>query len=152
MAHLEPLGIATNILQSSNARLDHVLFTLANLYHAYSAPDMEPDVRNHMLDKLEARWKKNADQDLFILAGFLNPYVRADCFQRAALSRQDWVNLAVRVFTRLFGCTPELPFNEAVEHYLEREGNYTDEKMGLETHRKDAKDHVSSPHYSCISF
>ncbi|TBU39179.1 hypothetical protein BD309DRAFT_983231 [Dichomitus squalens] len=72
--HLKPLAIATNILQSSHARLDHVLFTLANLYHTYSADGTETDVREHMLSKLEARWEKNADQDLFILAGFLNLY------------------------------------------------------------------------------
>ncbi|KAM5539208.1 hypothetical protein V8D89_007081 [Ganoderma adspersum] len=72
VVHLKPLGIATNILQSSHARLDHVLFTLANLYHTYSATNIEPDVREHMLSKLKAQWKKHADQDLFILVGLLN--------------------------------------------------------------------------------
>ncbi|KAM5543668.1 hypothetical protein V8D89_002919 [Ganoderma adspersum] len=76
--------------------------------------------RVHMLSKLEARWKKNADQDLFILAGLLNPYV---------LSRQDLIDLAVRP-----------TFRTAVEKYLEWEDDYTEEKMKFSTHLKDAGD------------
>ena len=143
VAHLKPLGIATNILQSSHARLDHVLFTLANLYHTYSATEVELDVREHMLSKLEVRWKKNADQDLFILAGLLNPYVRDGCFNREALSRQDLVDITVRVFTRLFRCAPEATFSDAVEEYLDWKGDYTDEAMKLSTHLKNAGDKVS---------
>ena len=141
--HLKPLAIATNILQASHARLDHVLFTLANLYHTYSADEIEPDVRDHMLGKLEARWEKNADQDLFILAGFLNPYVRASCFNQQVLCGQDIVNLAIRVFTRLFECKPEASFSMAVESYMYREGHYSDEAMSLSQHLSNANHNVS---------
>ncbi|EJF62989.1 hypothetical protein DICSQDRAFT_15853, partial [Dichomitus squalens LYAD-421 SS1] len=113
--HLKPLAIATNILQSSHARLDHVLFTLANLYHTYN-------------------------QDLFILAGFLNPYVRASCFNRKVLCGQDIVNLAIRVFKRLFECDPEASFSDAVEAYMYRQGHYTDAAMNLAGHLSNAKD------------
>ncbi|KAL6302503.1 ribonuclease H-like domain-containing protein [Sparassis latifolia] len=94
--HLEPLAIAMNITQAPHTRLDHVLLTLANLYRIYSSPDTEDQVQSKILDSLEKRWKK-ADQDVFILAVFFNPYTRGRCFDRAALTKNALTAMAKRI-------------------------------------------------------
>ena len=78
---------------------------LVNLYHMYSTMDIKPDVCEHMLSKLEARWK-NADQGLFILVGLLNLYVWAWCINQNVLLCQDLVDLAAQVFTHVFQLEP----------------------------------------------
>ncbi len=42
-AHLKPIAIATNILQTPHTRLDHVLGTLANLFRIYNSDSMEAE-------------------------------------------------------------------------------------------------------------
>jgi len=78
-SHLEPLTIAANITQASNTRLYHVLMTLANLYRIYSNlnPIKDSDVRDKILASLEKRWAA-ADQEPFIAAILLNPFLRGD--------------------------------------------------------------------------
>ena len=138
--HLEPLAIATNILQSSRTRLDHVLLTLGNLYYVYSSSAFTSEVRDHMLGRLEFRWGKGAkpDHDVFILAVILNPYVRATCFNREKLSGQDIINLTTAVFKRLFLSAPGPSFVAALEQYLEWQGEYSSENMGLDEHLNSA--------------
>ncbi|KAI0349246.1 hypothetical protein OH77DRAFT_1594337, partial [Trametes cingulata] len=96
-ANLKPIAVATNILQASHTRLDHVLLTLGNLYRIYSTDESaDGEVRERMLLRLELRWKKGAgkDQDLFILAVFFNPFIRGYCFNREAISSADIFNMA----------------------------------------------------------
>ena len=139
-AHLEPLAIATNVLQMSRARMDHVLLLLANLYHTYKGDGMEPDVQAHMLSRLELRWKNGADQDLFILATILNPYIRRTIFNREVLSNQDIENMAKRTFKRLFLHEPDPSFSEALQDYLEGEGDYSAASMDLDSQEKHARE------------
>ncbi|KAI0073823.1 hypothetical protein K474DRAFT_1700112 [Panus rudis PR-1116 ss-1] len=73
--HLEPLAIASNISQAAHVRLDQVLLLFGFLFLRYlrlTDPDDE-NVREAMLNGIEARWKK-ADQDVFIATLILNPY------------------------------------------------------------------------------
>ena len=114
---------------------------LVNLYHMYSTMDIKPDVCEHMLSKLEARWK-NADQGLFILMGLLNPYVWTWCINQNVLSCQDLVDLAAQAFTHIFQLEPMWTFRQAVKNYLEWKGDYTEEGMKLSMHLKDAGDKV----------
>ncbi|KAI9066067.1 hypothetical protein FKP32DRAFT_1646435 [Trametes sanguinea] len=142
-AHLKPLAIATNILQASHARLDHVLLTLANLYRMYGADGVEEDVREHMRSRLELRWKKGAgkDQSLFILAVFLNPYIRGYCFNRAVLPPATLYRLATEAFTRFYGCAPDPAFTDALVDYSQRQGEFSDERMQLDYHKATAGEH-----------
>ncbi|KAJ2984582.1 hypothetical protein NUW54_g10457 [Trametes sanguinea] len=139
-AHLRPLAIATNILQAANTRLDHVLLTLANLFRMYDSDDVEADVRERMLARIELRWRKGAgkDQDLFILAVFLNPYIRGYCFNHEALSTAELIKIAVNAFTRLFGCAPNTDFTEALIDYSTGKAEFSDEHMSLAGHLEHA--------------
>jgi hypothetical protein len=90
---LEPLAIAANITQAPHTHLDHVLLTLGNLYRIYSNLEFDVEVRTAILASLEKRWAK-ADQEVFILAVFLNPYIRHCCFSHSALTDADIYNMA----------------------------------------------------------
>lgn len=89
-----------------------------------------------MLSRLELCWKKGANQDIFIMATILNPYVRRSCFNREVLSDQDIENMAVRTFERLFQCTPD----QALQGYLNGIGAYSDTSMNLKSPLDDAID------------
>lgn len=116
-----------------------MLLTLGNLYHHYNTGHgIEADVREHMLSRLELRWKKGADQDLFILATLLNPYVRRTCFNREVLSDQDIEHMAKRTFKHLFQCDPQGSFTDALLDYLDGEGCYSREAMNLDDVLKTA--------------
>jgi hypothetical protein len=69
---LEPLAIAANITQAAHTWLDHVLLTLGNLLHIYSNPMLDSQIHGAILGSLKKHWAK-ANQDMFILAVFLNP-------------------------------------------------------------------------------
>ncbi|CDO72497.1 hypothetical protein BN946_scf184980.g38 [Trametes cinnabarina] len=142
-AHLKPLAIATNILQASHARLDHVLLTLANLYRIYTSDSVEEDVRNHMLSRLELRWKKGAgrDQSLFVLAVFFNPYIRGYCFNRAVLPPATLFQLASDAFARFYDRTPDPAFTDALIDYSQQRAEFSDENMRLDYHKATASDH-----------
>jgi hypothetical protein len=61
-------------MQATHTRLDHVLLTLGNLFCIYSNPELDTEVHTVIHASLERRWAK-ADQDVFVMAVFLNPYV-----------------------------------------------------------------------------
>jgi hypothetical protein len=77
--HLEPLAKTANITQESDTQLYHVLTTLANLYCIYSNLSLPEDQEVHykVLASLEKCWAA-ADQDPFIAAVILNPFLYAD--------------------------------------------------------------------------
>jgi len=82
---LEPLAIAANITQAPHTR--HVLLTLGNLYCIYSTLEFDVEVCTAILASLKKWWVK-ADQEVFILAVFLNPYIHHWCFSRWHLQMQ----------------------------------------------------------------
>ena len=77
---LKPLAVAILTLQADTTRLDTVLLTLGKLYTEYQQiyKDSELEVEKvsclAILSSLEKRWKP-ADQDLFVTAVILNPFI-----------------------------------------------------------------------------
>ncbi|KAF8956827.1 ribonuclease H-like domain-containing protein [Flammula alnicola] len=128
---LEPLAIAANVSQASHTRLDHVLLTLGNLVRIYSEnTEFDEDMRTGIIKSLEKRWKK-ADQDIFIVAVFLNPFIRSDLFKRTALRESELYIIVERVYERLMRCKATIPFLSAFEDYKRRQGEFSDEAMSL---------------------
>lgn len=136
--HLKPIAVATNILQASSTRLDHVLLALANLYRMFDSDDIEAVVRERMLARFELRWKKGAgkDQILLILAVFFNPYIRGYCFNRGAVTTTALVGMAISAFERFYGQTPDPEFTSALIDYSNAEKEFSKEKMRLDYHER----------------
>ena len=86
-------------------RLDHVGFTLGNLYRIYNTPSLEAPIRDQVLNSLEKRWHA-ADQDVFILAMHLHPWIRGRCFTKT-LSRSTLYNMVDNIF-RQEVCTKKI--------------------------------------------
>ena len=107
------------------------MLTLGNLFHIYSNPTLDSQIREAILSSLEKRWAK-ADQDVFILAVFLNPYIRQHPFSRAALTHANVYEIAARVFKRIFGQDPDLDFLKAFEDYFNNRAGFSSDSMGLE--------------------
>jgi hypothetical protein len=72
---LEPLAITNNVTQAHYTCLDHIGLMLGNLYQIYSNSSIEAPICDCLLSSLEKRWQA-ADQDVFILAMHLHPWVR----------------------------------------------------------------------------
>ncbi|KAF8844642.1 hypothetical protein BDN67DRAFT_666973 [Paxillus ammoniavirescens] len=116
--HLEPLAIAANATQSDFTRLDVVLATLVNLYRQFLEPTLDLAVRTAVLASIEKRWAKS-DQQIFILALVLNPYIRASAFSRTSPYRMPdklW-DLARKAFLRFYGVEPNMEFRAAFIQY-----------------------------------
>lgn len=129
-ALLEPLAIASNITQASHTRLDHVLLTLANLFRIYSKAEIDGPSCAKIIRSIEKRWAK-ADQDVFIAATFLNPYIRKRCFNPAVLTESSLYNLIERVFERLFEKKGDLALLRAFTDYAKGVSEFLDEEMNL---------------------
>ncbi|KAI0074474.1 hypothetical protein K474DRAFT_1665392 [Panus rudis PR-1116 ss-1] len=101
---LEPLAIAANVIQGSSTRLDMVLLTWANLYHTYSHPQYDAQVRDGIHASLQKRWAKNADHDVFLMAVYLNPYICNSLFRRdnPLLTPLMLFSMAKRLGARMF--------------------------------------------------
>lgn len=104
--------------------------TLGNLYRIYSNLEFDVEVRTAILASLEKRWAK-ADQEVFILAVFLNPYIRRRCFSRSALTDADMYNMAARVFERIFGHKADIDFLKAFTDYSKGLAEFSEERMSL---------------------
>lgn len=130
--HLEPLAVAANILQSSDTRLDTTLMTWANLYRIYSDPSLEDTVRTQILNSLSKRWLQ-MDQDTFISAVIMNPYIRAKYFARghSQLSPIGLYTIARRTYVRMFQSDPDLDFYNTFFDYLLDTKEFSRSLMGL---------------------
>jgi hypothetical protein len=71
---LKPLVITANITQAAHTQLNHVLLMLDNLFCIYLHPSLESQIKELITGSLEKHWAK-ADQNVFILAIFFNPYI-----------------------------------------------------------------------------
>jgi hypothetical protein len=128
---LEPLAIAANIAQASHTRLDHVLLMLGNLTRIFTQNlEFDEDLRLGIIKSLEKRWKK-ADQDVFIAAVFLNPFIRASLFNKAALNDVDLHAVLEHVYEHVMRRKADLTFLAAFEDYRLRRAEFSDERMGL---------------------
>jgi hypothetical protein len=148
-SHLEPLAIAANITQASNTRLYHVLTTLANLYRIYSNLDLEEnsDALLGVLASLEKRWAA-ADQDPFIAAIVLNPFLRGDFLGRhIGLTPIGLCNMLKRLQSRVFRLDSDASFHAAFMDYYNKREEFSPEAMGLADWSEMAKKSVSCLHF-----
>ncbi|EJD34657.1 hypothetical protein AURDEDRAFT_41180, partial [Auricularia subglabra TFB-10046 SS5] len=141
LMHLEPLARAANATQGDSARLDIVLVTLANLFYYYSSTAaLVREVADAVLRSLEKRWAA-ADQDIFLLALVLNPYVRLSCFSLRSPFRTpgNICAMAEAAFTRFYGMEPGVEFGDELVSYLTKKGTWSDERMKLKHRKEQAK-------------
>lgn len=136
------MAIANNVTQAASTRLDHVGLTLGNLFRLYSDSRLDAEIRNKIHESLERRWKA-ADQDLFILAIFLNPYIRSRPFSTQALSHADLEDMAERTYKRLFQVSVNFQFTSEFADYFYEHGFYTPERMKLVHLRAKFEEEVS---------
>jgi hypothetical protein len=130
---LEPLARAQNVTQAGDTRMDHVLITLGQLYLDYRHPDIDDAVREKIHLSLETRWRK-ADQDAFIMAIVLNPYLRNRCLncEVAYLTAMGLSNIAKRLYLRMFRVeAAPLEFFAAFHDYLDDRCEFSAEWMQL---------------------
>ncbi|KAH9079140.1 hypothetical protein EDB83DRAFT_2178078, partial [Lactarius deliciosus] len=108
--HLEPLARAANVAQVAFCHLDQILLTFGSLSIYYrKIMDQDPDNAigcTAILDSIEKRWAK-ADQDIFIAAVLLNPFVKTAPFslQVSFLTRAGVFTLLKRLYQRFFSIT-----------------------------------------------
>ncbi|KAG8879540.1 hypothetical protein FRC20_000112 [Serendipita sp. 405] len=138
--HLQPLATAANATQSSQGRLDSIVLTLGNLYCRYSQdPKLSVEIRTCILDSIEKRWAKT-DQDAFIMAIIMNPYIRTTLFKsglRLACPAGVF-GLTKRLWTRFFPFPHDVGLFDAVEDYCAREGSFSDASLHLSEHKRVA--------------
>jgi hypothetical protein len=140
--HLEPLAIAANVAQASHTRLDHVLLMLGNLFRIYSDPSVEEHVQQSLHASLEKRWKA-ADQPVFILAIFFNPYIRSSCFNQSYLPRNLLYQMSRRMFERIYGREANLDFWQAYIDYDQSAGMFSESVMMLKESKEVHEREVS---------
>ncbi|KAF8344389.1 ribonuclease H-like domain-containing protein, partial [Amanita rubescens] len=93
--HIEPLAIAVNIAQGANTRCDQVVLVLGRLYRDYMK------LLNAIIDSIEKRWSK-VDQDLFISAFYLNPYINRKLRNESKLPLSVIMGMIRRLYCRVF--------------------------------------------------
>jgi hypothetical protein len=144
-SYLQPLAVAANITQGSDTRLDHVLTTLGNLYRIYSDPNLDAEVQAKVLESLEKRWAA-ADQDPFIAAVVLNPFLRGRCLSRAnpSLTPVGLCNMLKRLHLRVFRTAVDSNFQAAFFNYYNERREFSPEDMAQDTWRDNATEKVSS--------
>lgn len=114
-------------------------------------------MQDGMLKSLESRWMKNADHQVFILAVFLNPYIRNRAFRKGnpALVPMALYDMAAHVYTRMFGRTPDAGFHEAFWEYSRNQGKFSDVGMKLrqfdEAYRAKVRGYLAERCFGCLS-
>jgi len=144
--HLEPLAIAANITQASNTWLYHVLTTLANLYRIYSnLSEEDAEVQEQILASLEKHWAA-ADQDPFIAAIVLHPFLHGDFFSRQhiGLTPIGLCNMLKRILSRVFRVDVDADFQSAFMDYYHRCNEFSPNAMALVDWSTVAQKNVSS--------
>ncbi|KAJ7651817.1 hypothetical protein B0H17DRAFT_833198, partial [Mycena rosella] len=129
---LEPLAIAAKCMQGPDAGLDQVLLMLGNLYRIYGAPEINSRVRTCIRKSLEKRWLP-MEQDVFILAVYLNPYIRCAAFstKNPVVKPINLYQIAKRLFHRFFDVEPNLDFHEAFFDYSKDLREFSSQYMNL---------------------
>jgi hypothetical protein len=122
-----------------------VLTTLANLHRIYSNldPVEDSEVRDKILASLEKRWAA-ADQEPFIAAVILNPYLRGDFFGRdIALTPIGLCNMLKRLHLRVFSADADADFQGAFMDYYYKREEFGPEAMALADWENTAQLRVS---------
>ncbi|KIY49894.1 hypothetical protein FISHEDRAFT_31177, partial [Fistulina hepatica ATCC 64428] len=127
---LEPLALAANITQAGHCRLDSVLLTFGYLMMVYTKRaefhDRDPHALQVILASIERRWAKS-DQDVFIAAVLLNPFIRASPFasipERFGLA--NVYLLLVHLFERFFMTPAPSVLLTEVQDYFAESGQFS---------------------------
>ncbi|KAI0759892.1 hypothetical protein BD413DRAFT_487287 [Trametes elegans] len=120
--HLEPLAIAANTTQSNTCHLNQVVITFGRLFQLFSQLDSSDEeiIKIAVLRSLQMRWDK-ADQDVFLAAVILNPFLKCCPFRALPLL---FASAAVHtLLERLWICfysntEPPATFYNEVSQYL----------------------------------
>lgn len=104
----------------------------------------DEDLRNGIIKSVEKRWKK-ADQDIFIVAVFLNPFIRDTVFNKEFLTEAQLYNIVERTYERVLRCDSDLDFLEAFEDYKWSRGEFSDDEMSLSLMKEKFKHEVCYP-------
>ncbi|KIY46223.1 hypothetical protein FISHEDRAFT_18518, partial [Fistulina hepatica ATCC 64428] len=128
---MEPLALASNIMQATHCCLNNVLLTFGYLMMTYTHPDAEyKDCDKAGLqsikDSIEYRWAKS-DQNIFIEAVILNPFYHVSTF--SPLHRHFSVASIHHLLSFLYQCffeVPHAPPSMVVEvnEYITFSGDY----------------------------
>jgi hypothetical protein len=97
----------------------------------YLDPTLDPQIRTGILGSLEKQWAK-ADQDVFILAVFLNPYIQQQPFSHAALTHANIYEITARLFMCIFNRQSNLQFLKSFEDYFSNTGDFSCQSMELD--------------------
>jgi hypothetical protein len=107
---------------------------LTNLYHIYSNLDPvdDSDVCDEILDSLEKRWAA-ADQEPFIAAVILNPYLHGDFLGRGdiALTLIGLCNMLKHLQWCMFKVEADADFQAAFMDYYNKHEEFAPEAMAL---------------------
>ncbi|KAJ6608851.1 hypothetical protein B0H10DRAFT_2438834 [Mycena sp. CBHHK59/15] len=121
-----------NITQGANTRLDHVVITLAMLHRLYStSSSFEYPADN------QAIWGASKN-DFYILAVFLNPFLRGFYFGKSihSLGRTGLFAVVKRVYRRMHNIPEVTPLPSQLFadylNYYDGKGNYTADAMNLD--------------------
>ncbi|KAF9041599.1 ribonuclease H-like domain-containing protein [Panaeolus papilionaceus] len=149
-SHLSPLAIAANITQLAHCRLDKVLLTFAALYITYlSLSDAEDrEVKASLLESIERRWDQS-DQEVFIAAVIINPFLRTSPFKKDAtlISTGAVYQLFSNLWKRFYNEDPPESLYEETGDYLRGTGCFStlDSVITAFKNRAKAKEETPSP-------
>ena len=118
--HLKPLAIAANLTQGAFCRLDEVLMVFGYLFHEFSGLNDPIDnvVKQAVLNSIELRWSK-CDQDVFIAAAILNPFVKISPFHRLQIFTNAGIDdLLSRLWRCFYSCAEPVGFMEEIRNYM----------------------------------
>jgi hypothetical protein len=153
--HLEPIARATNIAQGNSARLDTILLTLACLWRVFSTPGVfDEEIVQAVLASIARRWA-DTDQDVFILAVLLNPYIRTSVFHPSSKwsDENDSYLLFEKLYKRLVNSNGPPPLTRLEwQKYIRREKGWSDESMMLEHAKDEAQAQVRVRHSRHVPF
>ena len=105
---------------------------------------LEDAVQENILASLEKRWAA-ANQDSFIAAVILNPFLRGKCFSRAnaVLTPIGLCNMLKRLHLRIFRCEVDSQFQSAFMDYYNSRAEFSDGFLALQSWEDIARTQVS---------
>lgn len=146
------MAIAAKCMQAPDAGLDQVLLMLGNLYQIYGSPEINYRVRTCVRKSLEKRWLP-MEQELFIIAVYLNPYIRGAAFSTTnpVVKPINLYNIAKQLFQRFFDIEPDLDFHAAFFDYAKDLREFSSRFIGLAEMKQLHEREVRGRFRSCKS-
>ncbi|KAF7293733.1 hypothetical protein HMN09_01168500 [Mycena chlorophos] len=137
------MATPSNTLQAPGRRLDVVALTLGNLFHYFSSlPASDSRVRRALLVAIERRFI-DTDQELIILATYVNPLIRGSIFNPELLPPAAMFHIIPRTVSRLLriDATDDVEFFQALLSYDAAAEKFTSARMNVAMYRQVAKLH-----------